>query len=224
MIDIIYLAFNRLEFTKASMATMLVNTEWANVRKLVIYDDGSIDGTREYLKSVRCPVPTEFVFWKYGGPVAIMNHYLRSKPTEIFAKIDNDTMLPPSWLSECLKIMETHPKIDLLGIESFFPVAAGRATRGYVVARHIGGIGLMRTKCFKSLPRANGRFGFTMWQHQNKQILKAWINPSLPVFLLDKLSGEPWASLSNSYVGKGWQRKCARYDDTKSAMWQWWKP
>lgn len=224
MIDIIYPTFNRLEFTKESMTAMLANTEWAQVRKLIIYDDGSTDGTREYLKSVKFPVTTDYVFKTLGGPVAITNHYLKSKPAEIFAKIDNDTMLPPFWLSECLKIMDANNKLDLLGIESFFPVKEGQVARGTVAAKHIGGIGLMRLKCFKSRPKANGRFGFTMWQHENKQVSKGWINPSLPVFLLDKLPFEPWAGLSNAYVRKGWQRRCTVYDDTKSAMWQWWKP
>lgn len=224
MIDIIYLAFNRLEFTRESMRAMIANTEWGQVRKLIIYDDGSTDGTREYLESVKCPVAIEHKFGHLGGPVAIMNNYLTSKPSELFAKIDNDTMLPPYWLSECLKVMAANNKIDLLGIESFFPVAAGQVARSYVAAKHIGGIGLMRSKCFKSLPKADGRFGFTMWQHHNKQTLKAWINPSLPVFLLNRLHFEPWLGFSAIYIQKGWQRRCALYDDTKSALWNWWKP
>lgn len=224
MIDIIYPTFNRLEFTKESMKAMIANTDWAQVHKLVIYDDGSTDGTREYLKAVKYPVKTEFVFSKLGGPVAITNHYLKSKPADIFAKIDNDTMLPPYWLNECLKIMAANNKLDLLGIESFFPVAAGRVERGLVDAKHIGGIGLMRSRCFKSLPQPKGRLGFTEWQHKNERVARAWINPSLPVFLLDRIHFEPWSKLSLEYVIKGWQRKWAPYDDSRSALWQWWTP
>lgn len=224
MIDIIYPTFNRLEFTKESMKAMLANTDWAQVRKIVIYDDGSTDGTREYLKAVKYPVKAEFVFSKLGGPVAITNHYLKSKPAELFAKIDNDTMLPPYWLSECLKVMGAHKKLDLLGIESFYPIVDGQAVRSYVLAKHIGGIGIMRSRCFMSFPQANGRFGFTEWQHGNDRVRRGWINPSLPVFLLDRLHFEPWSKLSLEYVIKGWQRKWAPYDDSRSALWQWWKP
>lgn len=223
MIDLIYLTFNRLEFTRESMKAMFANTEWEQVRKLVLYDDGSTDGTREYLKAVKYPVKTEFIFSKLGGPVAIMNHYLRSKPTEIFAKIDNDTMLPPYWLSECLKVMDAHKKLDLLGIESFYPIVEGRTVRSYVLAKHIGGIGVMRSRCFMSLPQANGRFGFTEWQHSNDRVRRGWINPSLPVFLLDRLHFEPWSKLSLEYVTKRWQRKWTPYDDTRSVLWGWWK-
>ncbi|RPH38356.1 glycosyltransferase family 2 protein [bacterium] len=221
MIDIIYLAFNRLEFTKASMAAMLANTEWAKVRKLIVYDDGSTDGTREYLKSVDYPVQVEFVFESLGGPVAITNHYLSHSPSDVFAKIDNDTMLPPHWLGECMKVMESHKELDLLGIESFNPVKPGEVPRNYGKARHIGGIGLMRSGCFKTFPRANGRFGFTQWQRESSAI-KGWINPSLPVFLLDKIAFDPWASLSRVYISKGWQRPWPPYDENGRAMWSWW--
>lgn len=224
MVDIIYLAFNRLEFTKASIKAMIENTFWSEVRKLIIYDDGSTDGTREYLKSVNYPIAAEFVFKHLGGPVAITNSYLAGKPSDVFAKVDNDVMLPSNWLTECLNVMEAHKELDLLGIEAFFPVEVGRAARGYAPAKHIGGIGLMRRRCFKTLPKPNGRFGFTGWQTGNKQVTKGWINPALSVFLMDRLHFEPWASLSRKYVKNGWQRERAFYTDKDQSLWGWWKP
>lgn len=224
MIDLIYLAFNRLEMTRATLTALLDNTEWNLVRKFIIYDEGSSDGTREYLQSTKYPHPASLIFRKIGGPVAITKHYLAHAPAEIFAKIDNDTMLPPFWLSECLKAM--HPKLDLLGIEAFYPVQSGQIQRGYTAAKHIGGIGLMRSRCFKSMPKEHGpggRFGFTSWQIANKGVSKGWINPSLPVFLLDRMPMDPWLSLSQAYVKKGWQRDWAKYTDERKELWSWWK-
>lgn len=226
MIDLIFLAFNRLEFTKASMAALIANTEWNLVRKFIVYDDGSTDGTREYLKSAQYPHAAELIFKKIGGPVAITKHYLAHAPAEIFAKIDNDTMLPPFWLSECLKVMEANKKLDLLGIEAFYPVQAGQAQRGFVPAKHIGGIGLMRPRCFKSMPKEHGpggRFGFTGWQIANKSVSKGWINPALPVFLLDRMPTDPWLALSQGYVKKGWQRDWKKYTEDRKELWSWWK-
>lgn len=223
MIDLIYLAFNRLEFTKASMQAMIENTEWEHVRKLVIYDDGSKDGTKEFLLSVHYPVPPEFVVDPFHGPVAAMNHYISRTKDSIFAKIDNDVLLPPHWLTECLKVVEARRELDLLGIESFFGVITGQAARSYVPAKHIGGIGLMRRKAFKTLPHPNGRFGFTAWQTANKGVVKGWLNPSLPIALLDRMPMEPWASLSRAYVANGWQRNRPFYSDADSAVWAWWK-
>lgn len=223
-VDIIFLAFNRLEFTQESMQAMIANTDWTQVRRLVIYDDGSTDGTREYLKSAEYPIAPEFVFKNFGGPVAITNDYLSHNPSDIFAKIDNDTMLPSHWLTECLNVMAANKKLDLLGIEAFYPVKDGQVARGSAPARHIGGIGLMRRSCFKTAPKANGRSGFTSWQHGNPWVTKGWLNPSLPVFLMDRIHFEPWASLSRKYVANGWQRVRAFYDDSQRSLWEWWKP
>lgn len=225
MIDIIYLAWNRLEFTKASMAAMIANTDWTRVRRLVVYDDGSTDGTREYLRSVAYPGRAEFVFARIGGPVAITNHYLSNSPSEIFAKVDNDTMLPPRWLNECLKVMDECPGLDLLGIEAFNPVEPEARHRSFRAAAHIGGIGLMRRRAFRTLPHHHGpggRFGFTQWQRDNAGVVKGWIDPSLPVFLLDKMATEPWADLSRQYIAQGWQRKWPQYADDCAALWNWW--
>jgi glycosyltransferase involved in cell wall biosynthesis len=225
MIDIIFPAFNRLEFTRESMETMLLNTDWSQVRNLVIYDDGSTDGTREYLKSVIYPVAHEFVFKGLGGPVAIMKHYLSGSPSEIFGKIDNDVILPPQWLEQCLDVMGKHPELDLLGIEAFCRLEDGYTQRTYKPAAHIGGIGFMRSRCFRTMPEPQGfggRFGFTQWQRKNKHVVKGWINPSLPVFLLDKLPIEPWFRLSSKYLASGWQRRWASYDLDKRALWDWW--
>jgi glycosyltransferase involved in cell wall biosynthesis len=220
VIDIIYPTFNRLEFTKESLSVMIRNTDWAQVRKLILYDDGSSDGTREYLKSVEYPAKIEFVFEEIGGPVAITNRYLSDSPSDIFCKIDNDTMLPANWLSESLKVMNAHPELGLLGIDTFNPVRMGTCSRGYRPALFIGGVGLMRRSCFKTLPRPNGRFGFTQWQRESKSI-KGWINPSIPVFMLDKIYLEPWASLSKEYVARGWQRSWPLYKETESILWSW---
>lgn len=224
MIDLVYLAWNRLAFTRASVQAMIANTDWTQVRRLVVYDDGSTDGTREYLQSVEFPVAAEYIFRHLGGPVAITNDYLSRKPADVFAKIDNDVLLPPHWLGECLKALEAHRELDLLGIEAFFQVQAAQSARAYVPAKHIGGIGLMRRRCFKTLPRPDGRFGFTAWQVANKAVIKGWLSPSLPVVLLDRMNTDPWLGLSRNYVSKGWQRNRPPYNDAERAVWEWWKP
>ncbi len=228
MIDILYLAHNRLEFTKASVAALIDNTEWNLVKRLFIYDDNSQDGTREYLTGLQYPILTEFVYGSFGHPVTVMNHFFREKArSTIFAKIDSDTMVPPHWLSECLNVIEAQPELDLLGIEAFRPVVAEPTVRTYDDARFIGGIGLMRMRAFsESRPAAAGtRFGFTEWQELRKaqhQLQPGWLNPALPVFLLDRIPREPWRSLSLEYIAKGWQRDWGPYGEESKVLWSWW--
>lgn len=226
MIDIVYLAFNRLKYTQATVAALQRNTDWTQVRRVYVYDDGSTDGTREFLQETTWPAPAEMLCGKFGGPVAIMVHYLTNFPTTpMFAKIDNDTMLPPEWLTECLRVMDKSPELGLLGIEAFNEIAAGRRERSYTPCRWIGGIGLMRREIFRNMPRPNGlmgRFGFTQWQRNAHWTEKGWIDPSLPVFLLDKIGWGPWKSIRREYEQQGWQRQWPEYTQDQATLWEWW--
>lgn len=226
MIDLLFLAHNRLEFTKASVEAMLANTDWSKVYRVYLYDDNSQDGTDDYLASVEWPVERTWRPGKYGGPVAIMNQFLDLAEPRLFAKIDNDVLLPPGWLDESLKVFIERYEIDLLGIECWNdnPEAVA-ASRGYDPAVHIGGIGLMRGRAFDRYgkPGADGRQGFTQWQHRHPEVVKAWMNPPLPVALLDHLPMEPWRSLSAEYVRKGWERVTwGKYEQRSHRLWDWW--
>ena len=223
-IDIIYLAWNRPEFTAESFRALAANTDWDLVRHLIVYTDG--EPWRDlYIWSK--PIPDRVIsccdLKRHGGPVAIMNRYLTTHtPSPWFAKIDNDTVVPPGWLPECLRVLDRHPDVDLLGIEAIYPPSVS-GPRVAVPCGHIGGIGLMRTAAFGSkLPVAAGRLGFSDWQIK-QPVSKAWLNPALPVILLDRLPFEPWAGLSAEYESKGWQRPWKRYTEADQKLWQWWR-
>jgi hypothetical protein len=224
VIDLLYLAHNRREFSRATLAAMRANTEWPLVRRIVLYDDASVDGTAELLAAFRAPVETVFRPVSIGSPVGVMNHFLvADEVAPLFVKIDSDTMLPPRWLTACSTTMEQNPHVDLLGLEAMRPVDANVGRRHARPAEYIGGIGIMRTDAFsKSLPRPNGRFGFTAWQADQVSRQKAWIDPALPVCLLDRMPLEPWKSLSAEYVKQGWQRPWEPYRMDQNALWDWW--
>lgn len=226
--DIIYLAWNRLEFTKATFLTMLENTSWEDVHRLLVYDDGSEDGTTEWLAEAVNESPVEARFYDHlrkRSPVAVMNHYLDHTSSVMFAKIDNDIMLPPGWLGTMLDVMERNPDLQLLGMEAGRTPDAEFSDVPYVTgASHIGGVGLMRTWAFRCRPRPQpaGRFGFTEWQHHYRPEL-GWVTPDLPVSSLDRIPFDPWAGYSDYYVRKGWQRNWPRYDENGDASyWSWW--
>ena len=232
--EILYLAYNRLEFTKKSFSTMVKNTPWEKITRLVVYDDGSTDGTREYLidaiRSILAPTIVEFRETKHIGPVGIMNDYIihcgNAKNDTLFVKIDNDVMLPPNWFQKCIRIMFLNPEIDLLGIEAMYTQKdVPPELMGLTSAQHIGGIGFMRTRAFTDcLPRPLGRFGFTNWQLRHTHLKKYWLNPAIYVNLLNRVPIEPWKSLSLDYERKGWQRKemGGFLPLEEHAQWDWW--
>lgn len=218
-IDVLYLAWNRLQYTKASFEYLMANTDWSLVNRLVVYDDGSIDGTREWLQDACKHELCELRLTEYRSPVAIMADYLKTAKADVFAKVDNDIAMPPWWLNTAAKCMEENPTLEMLGL------AAGWATRkdgplGYQPASHIGGVGLMRRSAFIARPPLdpNGRFGWTEWQHTHEPV-RGWITPDVLAVQLDLIPEEPWVTLAARYVRLGWAREWPPMDDPR--LWAW---
>lgn len=225
-VDLFYLASNRLEFTRETFTTLLRNTDWEFVRELVVNDNSSVDGTREWLEEamLACPVPVRYIKANHVSPVAAMIQFIQSAQAPILAKADNDAMLPPAWLRQSLEVMERHPELSLLGIEAMYPHSdSPELIRSYTPAEFISGLGLYRRAAFaQDSPKPIGRwFGLEEWQtSKGASLTRGWINPALCVFLLDRIPFEPWASYSKTYVARGWQRSWPKYDP-KCELWKW---
>lgn len=248
-IDVLFLAKNRLEFTRESVSALLANTNWSLVRNFIICDDGSTDGTREYVngqeyykKGISIQHGAVFVVMHttFGSPAAAINSYAAlDNPADILCKLDNDVIVPPGWLDQCAAVMEAHPELDLLGIEppaSRVPHFSGGVVSpkpeligqhdGYAPCDTIGGVGLMRTSAFTSRPpiQPSGIYaGFQEWQRRYR-LKCGWCVPPLKLFLLDRLDFSPWIDLSREYEAKGFQRAWGRYPmSAKDALWGWWQ-
>lgn len=226
VVDLMYLAWNRLEFTRETFSALLDNTNWKRVRQLFVYDDGSQDGTREWLEARvdRVPAAHCLVCTSFGSPVLAMLDFIQKSTAPILAKLDNDAMVPPAWLDESLGVLERNPELSLLGIEAMCEVEVSpSAARGYASAQFISGLGLYRRNAFaRTRPRAFQKyFGLEEWQvAQGANLTRGWIRPALPVFLLDRMPLEPWRGLSAAYVQRGWQRSWPAYPPA-SALWHW---
>ncbi len=228
-IDVLYLAFNRLEFTRETFPLLLENTDWDLVNELFVIDDGSIDGTCEWLEKAARSAPARVRFLKtaFGSPVEAMAHFIEAAGAPLLAKIDNDTMVPPRWLREAAAVMRAQPGIDMLGIEALRPHDAKAVRRSCSPSPCISGLGLYRRASFtRSRPHACDRWhGFEEWQvAQQPPLGIGWIDPAMPIFLLDRCPFEPWASLTREYVHRGWQRAWQGYDP-RDTLWHWrWPP
>ncbi len=223
-IDVLYTAFNRRKFTEHTFGLLIANTDWSLVDRLVVYDDGSKDGTYKYLREAiggltGGPSEAELRRTNLRSPVAIMLDYLSTSEVEVFAKIDNDICVPPDWLNIAAYVLEDAPELDLLGLAAGW-TGVKEGDPSYEACSHIGGVGLMRTAAFKRYPGlyANGRFGFTEWQHHT-EVVSGWLTPDLPVCQLDLIPDQPWAALAQKYVFNGWARAWPPYEDR--SLWEW---
>lgn len=229
-VDILFLAWNRFAFTKFSWRMLMENTDWDLVSKLVVWDDGSEDGTAEWLNTQvsMAPVPASFTMDSLRSPPAVMNRYIAMSDAEIFAKIDNDIVVPKGWLPKMLGVMERNPEVELLGMEAGRGLGEKPDWDGvyrFEDGTHMGGVGLLRVDSFvrrTKMAENRGRFGFTEWQIEYDPI-RGWINPDLPVVSLDRVPREPWLSHSVSYVLKEWQRPWGTYHE-RADYWDDWPP
>lgn len=250
-VSLVFPAFNRLAFTKQSWWALQANTDWSRVKEFHVYDDGSTDGTAEWLAKAPSFLPPIFHHTNYRSPMGVTLDWIRCADAEILAKLDNDTVYPPDWLGIALGVLDRNPDLHMLGLEAMRAVAKplfnGRPpfysvdqSFGYLPAKFISGLGLYRASAFRrSLPQDGGYFGLEEWQMAQRGLRYGWILPSLPVFLLDRLPIQPWAGLSEQYVRAGWQRPllnqtalapgvtaspASSYDPGEHDKWDWWVP
>lgn len=236
-IDVLFLAYNRLEFTKIAISALGRACGLGTLGHLHIYDDGSTDGTAEWLAAwinqIKHQGMVTLHHTSFRHPVAAMNHFATKVcTTPYFAKVDNDAVLPRFSLTTAARVIEHHPELDNLGIEAIAhtvrtiepreSAVLDIATRTYQKADWISGLGLYRTSQWRdSQPKAFDRwFGLENWMHERNSVC-GWIDPAFPVFLLDRLPLPRFQALTAEYAAQGWQRVWPPYQAEQSALWDW---
>ena len=228
-VDLLYIAHNRRAYVEATFPALLANTNWDRVAHLHVLDDLSSDGTASYLMSEvsdfygKTGMKIDCVSDKFGGPVAAMNYALDRCETDVLVKTDSDLLICPGWLDALLDVLDANPQLDVLGFEAGFGdgLAPTDAPRSFREARHVGGIGAFRTRIFeKRRPVGHDRyFGLTGFMVEHAEC--GWLSPDLPCPLLDHLPFEPWRSLADEYVERGWSRSWPVYPESMREYWSW---
>lgn len=98
-LSIITLTYNKLKYTKKYIDSLF---KYTKDFELIIVDNGSCDGTREYLKSlnnVKLIFNDENVGFSKGN-----NQGLEIAEGEYIGFLNNDILLSPNWFEECEKV------------------------------------------------------------------------------------------------------------------------
>ena len=108
LIPIMMITWDRLEYTKQAIKALLENTIYPF--KLWIWDNGSTDGTVEYLRDIYDERIQVIFSHENVGLIPPMNEFFDwYKDAEYVSKVDNDTIVPRGWLTKLKNVMDSLP-------------------------------------------------------------------------------------------------------------------
>lgn len=112
-VSILVLAYNKLEFTKLCVESILKYTTEIDY-ELILVNDGSSDGTREYFESVPYRNKKIISYSKNNGPMLAFLIGARTAEGRVLATVNNDAIVTEKWLENLLICLESDKKIGLV--------------------------------------------------------------------------------------------------------------
>jgi GT2 family glycosyltransferase len=115
-VNIAMVTYNRLEFTKTAIESILQKTHYPFY--LTIVDNNSVDGTQDYLKNLynKKFIKNLILLDKNVGVAPAANLAWQMEDVDYYMKYDNDMqMLKDNWLNDMVVAMNTIPKLGMLG-------------------------------------------------------------------------------------------------------------
>jgi len=103
----VVLNYNGRHLLDTIIASLVAQT-YADVRR-VILDDGSTDGSVEYVRA-RWPTVEVVELRENIGITAALNRAVELATGEYVALLNNDLELDPGWLSELVRVLDEHPR------------------------------------------------------------------------------------------------------------------
>ena len=113
-VTLVFAVFNQLALTRACLDSLAATTE---AFRLVVIDNGSTDGTREFFRAFPYPHPLRFIENDNNASViASLNRAWREVETDVVCFLHNDTEFPdPAWLAKLLAALDD-PTIGMSGL------------------------------------------------------------------------------------------------------------
>lgn len=117
--SVMMVTYNRLELTKRMLESFFKTTD--TPYRLIVIDNGSTDGTVEWLQQLNIEPPLcqgvfKYFFKKNMGISIGRNQGLfiaDGYKDPYLCTVDNDVEFPANWLSDCIEVMQANPKYSI---------------------------------------------------------------------------------------------------------------
>jgi glycosyltransferase involved in cell wall biosynthesis len=116
-ISIFVITWNRLGFTKHCLDALFYTTKDLTNKEIIVIDNGSNDGTVEYLRGLRKEGKIKTYFFKENmGCGVATNKGMELSKGQYIVEVDNDIILLCGWWEKAIELMEREPAIGQLGL------------------------------------------------------------------------------------------------------------
>jgi glycosyltransferase involved in cell wall biosynthesis len=123
-VSVVLTCFNHLSFLGDALES--IQRQTFESFELIIIDDGSTDGTREFLQTVKCD---RLILNDVNlGTYASLNKAISSSSGEYIAILNDDDFWEETKLSDQVELLEARPDVGLVGCDGFFIDASGKQT------------------------------------------------------------------------------------------------
>lgn len=127
--SVVIVTFNNVALTRACLESVLRNTSYPNY-EVVVVDNASTDGTREYLEALAARTPRVRVIQNdaNAGFAAANNQGAEATRGDYVVLLNNDTIVPPGWLGRLVRHLQDDrigmvgPTTNFVGNEAFLHV------------------------------------------------------------------------------------------------------
>ncbi|HET9961231.1 MAG TPA: glycosyltransferase family 2 protein [Nitrospiraceae bacterium] len=100
-VSLVIALYNQLEFTRQCLASIKAHTP--DSVELILVDNGSVDGTADYLKTVEAKV---ILNPRNLGCAKAWNQGIRASHGDVIGILNNDILVTPGWLEALLSFMD----------------------------------------------------------------------------------------------------------------------
>lgn len=200
-IPVLFITYNRLDFTKKSLESLVQS----HCGEIIIFDNNSTDGTKNWLKKLN-DKKIKVVFNNSNvGVSGAMNYFFSiTRRRKYIAKVDNDTIVEKDWLlmlfqaasEKRVDIMQAkHPILKITHPSGKFDewmktLERDKTNSLIFYSDHVGGTGIIiRRKAIKEELRSNWVLGgWDVFQSEHPELKKAFFTGT-KLGLLDTYEG-----------------------------------